>query len=179
MRPLAAEAAHSGATLLVSEGPPLPVGDALHLVMERVTPPGGHDLEAVAHGVCAEAGLLDRELEVREMAARCLASPSVRHAFESGTAQREVPFTTVYDGGIAVGRVDLVYREGGGLVVVDYKSDDVTAELAEAHTLEHHSGQSEVYARALEEATGMAVKRVVFVFARAGVEVATTPVASR
>jgi ATP-dependent helicase/nuclease subunit A len=172
MRPLAAEAAHSGATLLVSEGPPLPVGDALHLVMERVTLPDGNDLDAVTHGVCAEAGLLDREPEVREMAKRCLASPSVQRALESDTVQREVPFTTVYDGGIAVGRVDLVYRGGDGLVVVDYKSDDVTAESAEAHALEHHSGQAEVYARALEQATGVAVKRVVFVFARAGVEVA-------
>ena len=45
VRPLAAEASHSAAALLVSEGPPLPVGDALHLVMERVSLPGAEDLD--------------------------------------------------------------------------------------------------------------------------------------
>ena len=112
-RPLAAEASHSGATLLVSEGPPLPVGDALHLVMERVTLPDAADLDDVVSAVCAEAAIPEREDEVLEMARRCLASPTVKRALESGEWWREVPFTVQADGGFAVGRVDLVFRDDG------------------------------------------------------------------
>ena len=77
--------------------------------------------------------------------------------------------------GFAVGRVDLVYREGDALVVVDYKSDEVAAAQVEGHARTHHAGQAEVYAHAVARASGAPVKRVVFVFPRAGSEVALSP----
>jgi ATP-dependent exoDNAse (exonuclease V) beta subunit len=132
-RPLASEASSASSALLLSEGPPLPVGDALHLVMERVSLPEATDLDEVVESVCAEAGLLDRTGEVQEMAARCLSSAAVRRALASGAYWREVPFTVIRGGGFAVGRVDLVYREGDALVVVDYKSDEVDAAQVEGH----------------------------------------------
>ncbi len=125
LRPLSAEASHSASTLIVSDGPPLPVGDALHLVMERVSLPDASDLDSVVESVCLEAEIEDRAKEVREMAERCLSSPTVKRAIESGTCQREVPFTVPWDGGFATGRIDLVYRDEDGLVVVDYKTDEV------------------------------------------------------
>ena len=71
--------------------------------------------------------------------------------------------------------MDLVYEEGGELIVVDYKTDQgVTAENAEAHTYRQHGGQAEVYAEALSSATGMPVREVVFVYARVGAEVKVT-----
>ena len=141
--------------------------------MERVSLPEATDLDEVVESVCAEAGLLDRTGEVQEMAARCLSSAAVRRALASGAYWREVPFTVIRGGGFAVGRVDLVYREGDALVVVDYKSDEVDAAQVEGHARAHHAGQAEVYAEALEQVTGLDVRQVVFVFPRAGVEVAT------
>ena len=105
------------------------------------------------------------------MAARCLSSGAVRSALDSGTYWREVPFTVTRGGGFAVGRVDLVYREGDALVVVDYKSDEVDAAQVEGHARTHHAGQAEAYADALARSTGCPVRRVVFVFPRAGSEV--------
>lgn len=173
VRPLAAEASHSASTLLVSEGPPLPIGDALHLVMERVALPGAEDLDEVAEAACAEAGLRDNAGLVGEMARRCLDSGAMARALASDGWYREVPFTVTRNGGFGTGRVDLVYREGEQLVVVDFKTDDVSGETAahEAFTLEHHSGQAEVYAEAVGASTGLAVREVVFVFCRTGVEV--------
>jgi len=175
LRPLAAEASSADATLLVSEGPPLAVGDALHKVMERITLPGADDLELWAEAVCAEFGIPGSAGDVIEMARRCLESPSVRAAIESGTCQREVPFTLASERGYTVGRVDLVARNGDGLVVIDYKTDVVTAERAAAHTEEHHGGQAQMYAEGIETATGLAVSQVVFVYCRAGAEVALRP----
>jgi hypothetical protein len=47
----------------------------------------------------------------------------------------------------------------------------VTAKTAEAHALDKHSGQAEIYAQALAAATGLTVREVVFVYCKAGVEV--------
>ena len=70
------------------------------------------------------------------------------------------------------GRVDLVYRDGDELVVVDYKTDkDVTEETAEQYARKHHAGQGEVYAQGLATATGLKVREVVFVYCKAGAEV--------
>jgi ATP-dependent helicase/nuclease subunit A len=70
------------------------------------------------------------------------------------------------------GRVDLVFRDGDDLVVIDYKTDrDVTKETAEQHALKNHGRQSEVYAQGLSTATGLNVREVVFVYCNPGVEV--------
>ena len=70
------------------------------------------------------------------------------------------------------GRVDLVYRDGNELVVVDYKTDkDVQKDTAEQYALKHHGGQGEVYANGLGTATGLPVREVVFVYCKAGAEV--------
>jgi ATP-dependent exoDNAse (exonuclease V) beta subunit len=82
-----------------------------------------------------------------------------------------VPFSAVLDDGThLVGRMDLVFREGDELVIVDFKSDKVeTTEELDAATV-GHSGQAAAYAEATERGTGLAVREVVFVYPRAGCE---------
>ena len=41
--PLAAEVATFDAALVIGQGPPIPIGDAVHMVMERVTLPGARE----------------------------------------------------------------------------------------------------------------------------------------
>ena len=171
VRPLAAEASNSAGALLVSEGPPLEVGDALHLVMEQVSLPDAEDLDEVATAICIEAGIPDHAAEVTELARRCLASPTVKRALELGTYKREVPFTVPTENGFALGRVDMVFQGRGGLHVIDFKTDEVSAKKAETHTFEHHSGQASVYADALAGATGTVIEGVTFVYCRAGAQV--------
>jgi len=178
--PLAAEVATFGASLLVADGPPIPVGDAVHMVMERVGLPDAADLEDIADDVCLEGDIAEHRDDVVAMCRACLQSASVCRALAGGRWWREVPFVVSRSNGdvaanrgpLATGRVDMVYEEGGELVVIDYKTDrDVTADTAEAHALDKHSGQAEIYARALSAATGMPVREVVFVYCKAGVEV--------
>jgi ATP-dependent helicase/nuclease subunit A len=178
--PLAAEVATFGAALLVTEGPPLPVGDAVHMVMERVTLPGAGDLDQITEDVCLEGDIANQADNVLAMCRACLQSHCVRRALAGRRWWREVPFVLSRvrgdddpdRGPLATGRVDLVSQEDGQLVVVDYKTDkDVTAKTAEAHALDKHSGQAEIYAQALAAATGLTVREVVFVYCKAGVEV--------
>ena len=122
--------------------------------------PDAEDLDEVATAVCIEAGIPDHTDEVIELARRCLDSPTVKRALESGTYRREVPFTVPTDDGFALGRVDMVFSDEEGLHVVDFKTDLVGAERAESHTIEHHMGQADVYMEALARATRLTIAGV-------------------
>ena len=148
--------------------------------MERVTLPGALDLEAIAEDVCLEGAIDEQTDDVIAMCRACLHAHCVQRAIAGGRWWREVPFvlsragdpTDADRGPLATGRVDMVHQEDGDLIVIDYKTDkDVTAETAEQHALDKHSGQAEIYAQALAAATGLPVREVVFVYCKAGVEV--------
>ena len=55
---------------------------------------------------------------------------------------------------------------GRGLVVVDYKTDDVTRAEADIRANALYHQQAQVYAWATQRATGLPVREVVFLFAR-------------
>jgi ATP-dependent helicase/nuclease subunit A len=178
--PLAAEVATFDAALVIGQGPPIPVGDAVHMVMERVTLPGAEDLEQIADDVCKEGAITEDMADVLSMCRACLEAPSVKRALQLGGWWREVPFMIDHardaedplTAPLTNGRVDLVYRDGNELVVVDYKTDKhVSKDTAEAYALEHHAGQSEVYRHGLATATGLEVRQVAFVYCKAGAEV--------
>jgi ATP-dependent exoDNAse (exonuclease V) beta subunit len=178
--PLAAEVATFDAALVIGQGPPIPIGDAVHMVMERVSLPDADNLEQVAEDVCLEGDIAHDLDDVISMCRACLDSPSVKRAVELGSWWREVPFVishpadgkTADRGRLTNGRVDLVYHDGDELVVVDYKTDkDVTEDTAEAYALKHHAGQSEVYRQGLTTAASVNVREVAFVYCKAGAEV--------
>ncbi len=178
--PLAAEVATFDAALVIGQGPPVAIGDAVHMVMERISLPDARDLEQVADDVCTEGAISEDLADVISMCRACLASPALQRALRAGTWWREVPFVVSHGTeGIEMGRapltngrVDLAFREGDDLIVIDYKTDkEVTTESAEQYSLAHHAGQGEVYSRGLSTATGLKVREVVFVYCRAGAEV--------
>lgn len=177
--PLAAEVATFEAALVIGQGPPIPIGDAVHMVMERVALPEAADLEAVAEDVCFEGDIAEDLDDVIAMCRACLKAPSVQRALAGGRYWREVPFVLSHDGDtdpdrgpLLAGRVDMVYRDGDELVVIDYKTDkDVTRDTVEQYALGHHAGQAEVYREALAAATGLSVREAVFVYCKAGAEV--------
>jgi len=83
------------------------------------------------------------------MCRACLRFPSVKCALELGSWWREVPFVISHASSgeaterapLTSGRVDVVFRAGDELVVVDYKTDeDVTEDTAEQYALQHHAG---------------------------------------
>jgi len=158
--------------VLPTGGPAAEVGDALHQVMEHLDPTDRSGLETLASAACAEHGLGRPQVgEVVAMARRCLESMAPRRALAAGARHREVPYMVCGpDGSFASGRIDLLFREGEDLVVVDYKTDAVSADDAPV-AAERHRGQADAYAAALRQTTGMTVREVVFVFARPGVEV--------
>jgi CRISPR/Cas system-associated exonuclease Cas4 (RecB family) len=92
-------------------------------------------------------------------------SPLGRRAARATRTAREFDFLMAMEDLVIRGQVDLWFEEGGELVVVDYKTDEVTA--AEAHHRARDYGlQLRLYARAVESVAGRAPGRACLHFLR-------------
>ena len=149
----------------------LEFGSLVHDVMERMDFARPAGAGAVALALARTAGLDPSAAEqAADLAVRALASPVMRRAAASTRAFTEVPFCVVWDGETVEGRMDLVFEESDGLVVVDYKTDILPAEGAAA-LVERYRGQAEAYADSLSRAVGKPVKETVLLFLRGPDEV--------
>jgi CRISPR/Cas system-associated exonuclease Cas4 (RecB family) len=98
------------------------------------------------------------------MVQRALTSSTVRRA-ATGRHWREVPVTVpVGRDGVLEGFVDLLFPEGDGLVVVDYKTDRIANGHGLGTSVATYRIQLAAYAAALESSTGLPVSRGVLVF---------------
>ena len=152
-------------------------GSAVHTLLERAdlhARDGAH-IDAIAAAVAAETGMSPRAGEMATIARNALGSAVMQRVRQSLAASRrvlpEVAFSVpAPGGGLAEGRIDLLFEEDGaagrGLVVVDYKTDDVTRAEADIRANALYHQQAQVYAWAAQRATGLPVREVVFLFAR-------------
>ena len=93
-----------------------------------------------------------------------------RRAGEAKNAQREIDFLMAVEDLVIRGQVDLWFEENGELIVVDYKTDAVSAADAPAHA-QDYALQLRLYAMAVEQITGRAPDRAWLHFLRPNVEV--------
>jgi ATP-dependent helicase/nuclease subunit A len=106
-----------------------------------------------------------------EHAARALALPVIDRARRAARVWRELPLAFTDEGRLIEGIVDLVFEEDGQLVVVDYKSDSITDDLALARADEHKE-QLRLYGRGLVQALGRPVRERLILFTALGRTVA-------
>jgi ATP-dependent helicase/nuclease subunit A len=90
----------------------------------------------------------------------------VRGAVAGGRYWREVPVAAIVAGVTVEGFVDLLVETLEGLVVVDYKTDQVPTDDELDAAMHRYRAQGATYALALQRALGTPVARCVFVFAR-------------
>jgi ATP-dependent exoDNAse (exonuclease V) beta subunit len=103
-------------------------------------------------------------------------SPLGRRAGRATRVEREFDFLMAVEDLVIRGQIDLWFEEGGELVVVDYKTDEVTAAQAEDRARDY-AIQLRLYAMALERVAGRAPSRACLHFLRPNriVEVDLTP----
>jgi len=117
---------------------------------------------AAAQGVGAHAG------DVAAMVGGALRAPAVRAGAGRRHWRELYVAVPVGDGGVLEGYVDLVVEGEDGLVVVDYKTDRVDGRAGVDAAAARYGPQLASYALALEEATGVSVRRCVLVFVGSG-----------
>lgn len=167
-------------------------GTAYHKVLERMdfarllawSEAGGQEeLKRQLEAWCADGILTQAEKEAvsGERLLHMAQSPSVRRmaqADERGQLYREKPFVMgipaceVYPGHtskelvVIQGIIDVYWQEGEALYLLDYKTDRVGRQDGEEVLRCRYQAQLDYYARALEQATGLAVReKVLYSFA--------------
>jgi len=149
-------------------------GSLVHRLLEWI-PLGDADADAAAERVRSMAKALapsfglDAEGAARaaEAVIRALALPVMARARGASRIWRELGVWFPDGGDLVEGKVDLVFEEDGGLVVVDYKTDHLSAEQARAQAA-HHAPQLQLYGRGLARATGLPVRERLVLFTALG-----------
>jgi ATP-dependent helicase/nuclease subunit A len=147
-------------------------GSFIHEIFERIALPGGENADDVIESAAVEfsMGQTERD-EARTLLERFLRSDLFTSRIgKSKRILREMPFVVPYDGSLVEGAMDLVFTENGTPVIVDFKSDRVSAETA-ALRAETYTHQAAAYVRALEQITGKTVAEVLLYFIRPDVVV--------
>ena len=147
------------------------MGEILHRLIE-----GGDDVSEA--GLSAMAGDLLQEFgrprslagELSELIAALRRSDLWRRAARSERVFRETPFTVGIDTpagpSLRRGVIDLVFREDGGWVVVDYKSDRIPEGIGPEEAAARHAAQLAAYADAWTKLTGEPVVETAVYFLR-------------
>ncbi len=139
------------------------VGRAVHGVLQLVDLATGEGLDDAAAAQAAAEGVVERTSVIAALARSGLATESARRA-AAGEHWREVWVAAEVGGRLVEGYVDLLYRDGDGLVVVDWKTDHVEGDDDVDAKIARYRLQGASYAAAVEAATGEPVARMVFAF---------------
>ena len=97
------------------------------------------------------------------MVKEALNSSLLQRVIKSGNYQKEVPFAFKADGTIFEGVMDVVFKEEDGLVVLDFKTDEVERKDLSSRS-EHYKPQVKVYSDAIKTILGIPPKEVILFF---------------
>jgi hypothetical protein len=142
-------------------------GLAFHGVMERLDLSGGNNLKGLCRIEALEYSIPGSAEKLEATVRQCLDHPLMERVRRAKRLSREVPFSVSLDGNLVEGKIDLLFEEEGGWVIVDYKTDDVSGEALEQR-FQSYREQGLWYARAIREAAGCEVKEVSLFFVRSG-----------
>ena len=141
------------------------VGRAVHSVLQSIDLLTGSDIESVSNAQAAAEDIPGRAAEIAGLVRTAVESDIVRRAVFSRRFWREIPVAVPVADGALEGFIDLLFEEDDGLVVVDYKTDSIEADRTQ-EAMRRYELQAGSYGLAVQKATGMKVKEIVFLFLR-------------
>jgi ATP-dependent exoDNAse (exonuclease V) beta subunit len=128
------------------------------------------ELGTQVHALLAGTPLADPDSEALRLAGVFRQSGLGRRVQKASRVEREFDFLMSVEDLVLSGQVDLWFVEGGELVIVDYKTDDVTASQAHQRA-QDYALQLRLYAMAVERIAGRPVDRAWLHFLRPNVPV--------
>ncbi|MGQ9646273.1 MAG: UvrD-helicase domain-containing protein [Thermodesulfobacteriota bacterium] len=148
----------------VTKGEGAIFGKLVHRLFERMdwNQPGWVERMAEIEGKAlgATESMIKR---AGQMIREAMDSPLLQRVIKVGSYQKEVPFTYKNNGTIIEGVIDVVFREGNDLVVLDFKTDLVKKEDLSSK-IEHYQPQVRIYSDAIQNIFGKPPKEVILFF---------------
>ena len=130
------------------------VGRAVHAVLQFADLRTGANIPALAAAQAAAEGVIGLERTIDRLARSALQAPIVAQG-QAGQHWRELFVATQISGTVVEGYIDLLVRHPErGLVVVDYKTDQIADGPERAQRLARYGIQLAAYGLALEELLG-------------------------
>ncbi len=134
------------------------IGTAFHEAMEVVDLDGDPDVEGLAREAGARQSLDGAGVKaLEEMLSRSLNSPLMervrRSRLAGGRVWRELPYVRPLDQAeIEEGKIDLLFEEPGGWVLVEYKTDRIPDETEDTRSFfaDKYAGQVRAYVSSLQ-----------------------------
>jgi len=150
-------------------------GALVHELLARLEPPEPETVEKMAGdaGALAAGRGLDESdgEEALALLRRAVGGEVLRRAAAASKRYRELPFLMEIEGRPVRGTADLVFEEDGGLIIVDFKTDAISAGEA-SERVKKYANQGVAYAMGIEAASGLKVREMVFAFLRPESEIA-------
>jgi ATP-dependent helicase/nuclease subunit A len=157
-----------GAGGIEARGRSLLLGEAFHRIMELADLSHARPPDGLVASVAADLGIPEDAPELGRLAETALGSELIKRAARAPRVYREVPFSVPAKCAYVEGRIDLLFEDEGGWTLVDYKTDDVPAEIPAAR-IEAYRRQAGIYALALRSFSIECRGWVALYFARPGV----------
>ena len=142
------------------------IGRAVHAVLQFADLQSGDNIPALAAAQAAAEGVLDHELTIERLARSALAAPIVAESI-GFPHWRELFVAADVGGTIVEGYIDLLVRHPRlGLVIVDYKTDQIPEGDERTERLSRYGTQLAAYGLALQRVLGEPVAGGVLVMCR-------------
>jgi ATP-dependent exoDNAse (exonuclease V) beta subunit len=141
------------------------IGRAVHATLQILDLADARDVDSLALHQAELEAVPEAADTVAAMVRSALASPAVQAAV-AHPSSKEVYVAAPVGDRLVEGYVDLLIETDDGLVVVDYKTDEVRSEADVDAKLAGYELQGAAYAVALEASTGLRVVECRFVFCR-------------
>ena len=138
------------------------LGRAVHAVLQTIDLRTGKGLTNLAAIHAQAEGISELSGNVESLVKSAIQSPELQQAIQN-RHWRELHVACPLGDQIIEGYVDLVYETAEGLMVVDYKTDQIQQDEINAK-VNHYRLQGATYAVALEKATRLPVIQVSFAF---------------
>jgi ATP-dependent exoDNAse (exonuclease V) beta subunit len=142
-------------------------GLAFHELMEQVDLQSGSNVRTLSQMKAAAQSIPEAADTLAKLCVKTISHPLMDRVRQALRFFREVPFSVTDLEKIVEGKIDLLFEERDGWVIVDYKTDEVDGEALEKR-FDSYLEQGRWYARAMKKATGRMVKEINFFFVRTG-----------
>jgi ATP-dependent helicase/nuclease subunit A len=144
------------------------IGTAFHRIMQQLELHGDPLLDRLIKEISVSEGIPEEIQLLENLVKQTLLHRLLQRAQKARRVWRELPFSISVNGDVREGYIDLLFEEADGLVLVDYKTDDVDPKELD-RVVDTYRQQAGIYRDAVHQITRHIPREVSLLFVRRGI----------